>query len=213
MLRIHRSAASFVVVLSFLVANSAFAAFHLTQVEQIIGGVNGDLTAQAIQLRMRSVGQSLVSAAEVCVADANDANPIRIGDITTNVPIGLMGRRVLIASANFLNKTSPTTVPDFTMSALIPMSYLSAGTLTFRADGVTPCTVPPAGPDRHPLPPGLRHSSIMAGWDDPPLPAAWPATKISCAAAVMGTGTWHSVARVRAYPRSFSIMSMVPPGV
>ena len=27
--------------------------FHLMQIEQVIGGVNGDVTLQAIQLRMR----------------------------------------------------------------------------------------------------------------------------------------------------------------
>ena len=32
------------------------ASFHLMQIEQVIGGVNGDTTAQAVQLRMRSFG-------------------------------------------------------------------------------------------------------------------------------------------------------------
>jgi hypothetical protein len=31
--------------------NRASAAFHFMQIEQVIGGVNGDTTAQAIQLR------------------------------------------------------------------------------------------------------------------------------------------------------------------
>ncbi len=34
----------------------AQATFHLMQIEQVIGGVNGDTTAQAIQLRMRFAG-------------------------------------------------------------------------------------------------------------------------------------------------------------
>ena len=34
-----------------------------------------------------------------------------------------------------------------------------------------------------------RHISMMAGCDCLPFPAAWPATKISCAAAVIGMGT------------------------
>jgi len=140
MSRFNKQRAAIAIGAVLMGANSTFATFHLMQVEQIVGGVNGDLTAQAIQLRMRTSGQNLVSQGEVCVADANDANPIRVGNMTTNVANGSSGARVLIASASFLNQTTPTTTADFTMSALIPMSYLSAGTLTFRADGVTPCT-------------------------------------------------------------------------
>ncbi len=35
----------------------AQATFHFMQIEQVIGGVNGDTTAQAVQLRMRPAGQ------------------------------------------------------------------------------------------------------------------------------------------------------------
>ena len=37
----------------------AHATFHFMQIEQVIGGVNGDSTAQAIQLRMRSAFPNL----------------------------------------------------------------------------------------------------------------------------------------------------------
>lgn len=43
-----------------------------------------------------------------------------------------LGVRVLIASANFAGHTSPAAVPDFTLTNLIPASYLVAGTLTFE---------------------------------------------------------------------------------
>ena len=39
----------------------ALAAFHLMEIEQVIGGVNGDTTAQAVQLRMRTGGQNLLA--------------------------------------------------------------------------------------------------------------------------------------------------------
>lgn len=39
------------------------AGFHLMQIEQVIGGVQGDPTAQAIQLRMRSAGHNFVLGA------------------------------------------------------------------------------------------------------------------------------------------------------
>ena len=46
-------------------APAARASFHLMQIEQALGGVCGDTSAQAIaqaiQLRMRSGGQNLVS--------------------------------------------------------------------------------------------------------------------------------------------------------
>ena len=51
-------------------ATPAFANFHLMQIEQVIGGVNGDTTKQAIQLRMRSAGQSVVSQAQIRAFDA-----------------------------------------------------------------------------------------------------------------------------------------------
>ena len=41
--------------------STANASFHLMQIEQVIGGVNGDRTIQGVQLRMRSIGQNLVS--------------------------------------------------------------------------------------------------------------------------------------------------------
>jgi hypothetical protein len=54
--------------------------------------------------------------------------------MTTNVASGAAGRRVLIASPNFLAMTTPATVADFTMTNLIPPSYLAAGSLTFEDD-------------------------------------------------------------------------------
>jgi len=47
----------------------AHATFHLMQVEQVIGGVSGDTSAQAIQLRMRLDGQGGVSKARLVVRE------------------------------------------------------------------------------------------------------------------------------------------------
>ncbi len=117
-----------------LYTGTASATFHFMQIEQVIGGVNGDTTAQAIQLRMRSAGQNLVGQGRLVVRNAAGASPVTIVDMTTNVPNGQSGRRVLVASAGFLNKTTPATVADFPMTNLIPASYLNAGTLTFEDD-------------------------------------------------------------------------------
>jgi len=115
------------------VTSPAFATFHLMQIEQVIGGVNGDTTLQAIQLRMRAGGQNEVSASQLRAFDATGANPVLIIDITSDVPISAVGSRVLIASPNFAATFSVT--PDFIMTNLIPVSYLAAGKLAFEANG------------------------------------------------------------------------------
>jgi hypothetical protein len=120
-------------VATMAVTSPAFATFHLMQIEQVIGGVNGDTTLQAIQLRMRTGGQNLVSASQLRVFDAAGANPVMIIDILTDVPNGALGDRVLIASPNFASTFGVT--PDFTMTNLIPVSYLAAGKLAFEANG------------------------------------------------------------------------------
>lgn len=113
------------------------ASFHVMQIEQVIAGVNGDTTAQAIQLRMRTTGQTFVSFARLIAYDATGSNPVLIKDITTNVVNGATGDRVLITSAAFHNFTSPAASGDFSMTNLIPSSYLAAGSLTFEDDGGT----------------------------------------------------------------------------
>jgi Calx-beta domain len=107
---------------------------HLMQIEQIIGSVNGDVSAQAIQLRMRSNGQNFVSGGKLVVFDATGSNPITVADLASNVPIGVTGAHVLITSASFPAQTSPPAVPDFFMTDVIPASYLAAGSLLWEND-------------------------------------------------------------------------------
>jgi hypothetical protein len=104
--------------------------FHLTQIEQVIGGVNGNTTRQAIQLRMRFAGQNLMNQARVRAWDAAGANPVLIVDMMTDVPNGAAGSRVLIASSGFLAGLTP----DYVMTNPIPASYLPAGKITFEDD-------------------------------------------------------------------------------
>ena len=114
---------------------AAHASFHLMQIEQVIGSVNGDTTAQAIQLRMRAVGQTFVSEGKLVVYDAAGLNPITVLNVASNVTNGAVGAHVLIASVNFPSHTTPVAVPDFTMANLIPASYFAAGSLTWESDG------------------------------------------------------------------------------
>lgn len=116
---------------------SVFAHFHLMQVEQIIGGLSGDPTAQAIQLRMRAAGQNIVSEARVRVWDAAGANPVTVMNMGTNVASSTSGARLLLATPAFttaVRGVSPAFTPDFTMSSPIPAGYLAAGRLTFEGD-------------------------------------------------------------------------------
>jgi hypothetical protein len=107
--------------------------FHFMQIEQIIGGVNGDTTAQAIQLRSRTAGQNIVSLTKVEVLDAAGNNPFLLEDITQDVPNGQAGRRILLTTPNFAKYTNIPLVSDFVMDP-IPASYLAAGQVRFMTD-------------------------------------------------------------------------------
>ncbi|MCZ6851068.1 MAG: hypothetical protein O7F17_05450 [Planctomycetota bacterium] len=120
---------------SFVVpVQPAEATFDHMQIEQVIGGVNGDTTAQAIQLRMRSSFQGSVSFARLRVWDAQGLNPMVVINFGQNVALAGCGRRVLITSPNFNSLTTPIAIPNFTMTNLIPASYLAAGSITFETN-------------------------------------------------------------------------------
>jgi hypothetical protein len=111
-------------------APPALASFHLMQIEQVVGGVCGDTTAQAIQLRMRSSGQHFVSGTSLVLYDAAGANPVTLLTFPANAANGAAGARILVASASFAASHDPA--PDFTLSSLIPPSRLAAGRLAFQ---------------------------------------------------------------------------------
>ena len=94
-------------ILLALAVAPAEASFHVMQIEQVIGGVCGDVTQQAIQLRMRSEGQNLVSGARLVAWDETGSNPVVVIDFPTNVAIGATGSRVLSESAAFDTAQSP----------------------------------------------------------------------------------------------------------
>ncbi len=108
--------------------------FDLMQIEQVIGGVDGDTTAQAVQLRMRAEFQCLMSFTRLWVHDATGANPVLLVDFTTDVAGCRAADRVLITSVNFADFLDGSAPADFTLTNLIPESYLAAGSLTFEDD-------------------------------------------------------------------------------
>jgi hypothetical protein len=119
---------------SALLPRPASAAFHLMEIEQVIGGVGGDTTAQAVQLKMRAAGNNfLAGAGRLVVRDAAGNNPVTLSTFPVPNPAnGVACREILLATAGFPAKTSPAATLDYTMSA-IPAGYLAAGSLTFEA--------------------------------------------------------------------------------
>ena len=105
------------------------------QIEQVIGGVNGDTSAQAVQLRMRLVGQNLVAGGQLVAFDAAGNNPITLATFPSNVTNANTGTRILIATASFASHEAAPIASDFTMTA-IPASYLAAGRVAYLSGGI-----------------------------------------------------------------------------
>jgi hypothetical protein len=100
------------------------------QIEQVIGGVNGDTTAQAVQLRMRFLGENFVTGCQLIAFDAAGNNPITLATFPSGVSNGVAGSRILIATANFASHEALPIASDFTMIE-IPASYLAAGRVAY----------------------------------------------------------------------------------
>ncbi len=115
--------------------SGAMFSFHLMQIEAAIGGVNGDVTAQAVELRTRSQLQNFIQGTKIVAYDAQGLNPVTLITFPGNVNNSGSGVRILVASAAFVANTSPNAQPDFMMTSLIPPSYLAAGRITFE-DGL-----------------------------------------------------------------------------
>jgi len=106
--------------------------FHLMQIEAAIGGINGDVTAQAVELRTRSQLQNFIQGTKIVAYDAAGLNPVTLITFPGNINNSGAGTRILVASAAFVANTFPNAQPDFMMTDLIPQSYLAAGRITFE---------------------------------------------------------------------------------
>jgi hypothetical protein len=106
--------------------------FHLMQIERVVGGAAGDTSAQAIQLRMRFIGQNFTSLGKLMAYDAGGKNPIVLMDCKTNVLNGELGDRVLFVTEAMKNYTDPPVEGDFTLTNPIPDSYLAAGKISWE---------------------------------------------------------------------------------
>ena len=126
----RRSWQVFSALFCVVLAGQAQANFHLMQIEQVIGGVNGDTTAQAVQLRMRALGENFIAGAELIVYDAAGNNPVTL--VTFDSAVGSGPRRILVTTSSFSNYEVTPISADFTMTNAIPASYLAAGRLAYQ---------------------------------------------------------------------------------
>lgn len=122
-----------VFAVAVLLPQAAHASVHLMQIEQVIGGVNGDANLQAIQLRMRSGFQNVISGGKLVAYDDTGSNPIVLSAPATNVTQNTAGTRVLFATAGFGANLTPNVTPNYVLTATIPPSYLAAGSLTWES--------------------------------------------------------------------------------
>jgi len=124
---------SFAAVAVLAASREAPASFHFMQIEQVIGGVDDDATAQAIQLRMRFQFQCFLgNGARLRAHDAAGLNPVLLALLDKDLAGCALGDRVVVATVAFLDQTDPPLQSDFLMVAPIPESYLAAGSLTFE---------------------------------------------------------------------------------
>jgi hypothetical protein len=167
------------------VATDCQASFHEMQIQQIIAGVNGDTSAQAIQLRMRAPGETLVSATRIVARDVNGANPVILLDIASNVVHGAFGSHILLATSTFHNATAPACQPDFILAQPIPAGYLAAGRITYEDDfGTILWSVSFGGASYH----GSSIGSTINDLDGNFGPA-WPGPLPTSGAALLFQGT------------------------
>ena len=110
-----------------LLASPAFASFHLMKIEAAMGGIGGDTTQQAVQLRMRAPGQNLVGSGQTRLIawDAAGLNPVTLIAFPADVLNATQGSRILVVSPAFAS-AHPGIPGDFTMTSVIPSYYLPA---------------------------------------------------------------------------------------
>jgi len=111
-----------------VVARPAEASFHLMDISEVLVGFGGDCRIQAVELRMRSPGQTQVNGHDVFFRDANDG-PLGSFRLTRNMANGASGAHILIGTAEFAAISS--VAPDFVMTE--PFLRPQGGRVAFDA--------------------------------------------------------------------------------
>lgn len=108
---------------------SASAAFHLVEVSEVITGINGDTSLQAVVLRMQADGENSVDGITIQARNAQGTvtNTVFTFPVGASAQIvGLADRRILIATPAFAQRTGLT--PDFTFAGGL---FAGSGQVTY----------------------------------------------------------------------------------
>lgn len=127
--RPRRSLPLLLVVAIFLPV-PALATFHLNEFSRVMTGYNGDATIQAVELRMLSNGENLVSGGSIKTYDAAGNLLATLGTFAANVPNAILDRRILCATTNF--QTTFGITADLTITAGLPVG---TGQVSFEEAG------------------------------------------------------------------------------
>jgi hypothetical protein len=147
----------YVLVLSPLPAG---ATFHQNEISKIMVGYNGDVTIQAVELKMLTAGQHMVGGTSIATYDA-DANPVQsLGLFGGPVPNGIAGRRILCATHNFATTFGIT--PDLEIT---PGLFVTTGQVAFvKESEISPCLI-------NSIAYGAVNVRVTGTSNAPPLPA------------------------------------------
>lgn len=149
-------------------------AFHLVEVNKLMVGYNGNLAIQAVELKMITAGENLVSGGFLAVYDSLGNSVATLGTFGANVPNGSAGDRILCATAAFASAFSIT--PDLVISPGIPMvtgqvSFEKIGCpVNSLAYGNILLRVPGGTSNAPPLPPHGA-TALVRVTDNPTIPS------------------------------------------
>ena len=140
----------------------ASATFHFIEINKILTSYNGDATIQAVELRMMSGAQNLVSGVSIRSYDAAGILLATHGAFTGNLPVGgaVADRKVLCATTNFATQFGIT--PDLTITSGLPLGTgqvsFETGVCLVNAVAYGAVTVPKNGTTSGPaIPSGLAY--------------------------------------------------------
>jgi hypothetical protein len=105
-------------------------AFHLNEIDKILVGYNGDMTIQAVEIKMITSGENFVSGMSIAVYDSTGTLVANLGTFGSSVPNGAAGDRILCATEGFQEAFSIT--PDLLIDPGLPMV---TGQVSFETPG------------------------------------------------------------------------------
>ena len=146
--------------------------FHIANISKIMCGFNGDSTIQAVEIKMTTGGQNLVSAMQIVIYNGSGTLVATLGTFPANVPNGLGGDNILCATAKF--QTTFGIIPDLVITPGIPVTsgqvvYEKVGC---RVNGIPygNVTTPLAGPTVAAPLPREGAAVLVRTIDDPTSP-------------------------------------------